>query len=113
MSARLDYYAVLGVARTASADEIKTAFREKAKAFHPDGNGGKGDPERFSLVTEAYEALRDSERRAKYDASFYDPPPEEARAKPIDPICCSKCGKVTAQPRYAAYWTVVSAVIGT
>lgn len=113
MSARLDYYAVLGVDQTATADELKTAFREKAKAFHPDGSNGEGDPERFSRVTEAYEVLRDPERRARYDASFYDPPPKEARAKPIDPICCSKCGKVTAQPRYAVYWTVVSALIVT
>jgi hypothetical protein len=63
-----DYYARLGVRPSASAEEIRTAFRERARATHPDRN--PGDPaaaERFQRVKEAYQVLRDPERRARYD----------------------------------------------
>ena len=111
--AAADFYELLGLVRSATAEEIKSAYRGRAKAYHPDGNGGGGDPERFSRLAEAYETLNDPERRAQYDASFYDPPQDAAQSKPLDPILCSACGRVTAQPRYAVFWTVVSAVIVT
>ncbi len=63
-----DYYAVLGVAKTASGREIKTAFRRLAQQYHPDAN--EGDPtaeERFKDITEAYEVLGDKEQRREYD----------------------------------------------
>ncbi|MCZ6707677.1 MAG: molecular chaperone DnaJ [Chloroflexi bacterium] len=62
-----DYYEVLGVARTASNEELKQAFRKLAMKFHPDRNKEADAAERFKEVGEAYEILSDAQKRAKYD----------------------------------------------
>lgn len=67
MPAKRDYYEVLGVARDASGEEIKRAYRKLAFKYHPDHNGEDGASERFKEVTEAYEALSDPEKRSLYD----------------------------------------------
>ncbi|MBI1385440.1 MAG: molecular chaperone DnaJ [Rhizobiales bacterium] len=66
--AKRDYYDVLGVSRTASEQELKSAFRTLAKELHPDKNPDKPDAEkRFKEINEAYETLKDPQRRAAYD----------------------------------------------
>jgi curved DNA-binding protein len=63
-----DYYAALGVPRDASADDIKRAYRKLARKYHPDVSKEPEAERRFKEVAEAYEALKDPERRAAYDA---------------------------------------------
>lgn len=68
MAEKRDYYEVLGVQRGAGEDEIKKAYRQAAKKYHPDLHPGDKDcEEKFKEVNEAYEVLSDSEKRARYD----------------------------------------------
>src|SRR6187397_306711 len=63
-----DYYEVLGVPRTASAQDIRKEYRKLARKFHPDVNqGDKSAEEKFKDINEAYEVLSDAEKRKKYD----------------------------------------------
>ena len=64
-----DYYDILGVGRGASDEEIKKAFRQKAKQYHPDINKDDKEAEaKFKEVNEAYSVLSDKEKRSQYDA---------------------------------------------
>ena len=68
MAQKRDYYEVLGVGKTASADEIKKAYRSLAKKYHPDLNPGDKEAEgKFKEVNEAYDVLSDEGKRQKYD----------------------------------------------
>ena len=62
-----DYYEVLGLSDTASADEIKSAYRRLARKYHPDVSKEKNAEERFKSINEAYEALKDPDKRKAYD----------------------------------------------
>ncbi len=67
MSAKRDYYEVLGVGRDAEADEIKSQYRKLALKFHPDRNKSADAPEHFKEIAEAYAVLSDPEKRQLYD----------------------------------------------
>src|SRR3990167_2090673 len=65
---KADYYKVLGVERSATTDEIKTAYRKLAMKYHPDRNpDNKNAEEKFKEATEAYEVLGDTQKRTQYD----------------------------------------------
>lgn len=71
--AKRDYYEVLEVSKTASADEIKKAYRKKAIQYHPDKNpGDKEAEEKFKEAAEAYDVLSNPDKRAKYDQFGFD-----------------------------------------
>ena len=65
-----DYYAILGVPRNATPEEIKEAYRRLAKEYHPDKNPSPEAEERFKLINEAYQVLSDPAKRAEYDALY-------------------------------------------
>lgn len=96
----------------ASVAEIKVSFRRLAKKFHPDRNHKPDAAVRFQELTEAFRILSDSAARAKYDHAENA---RQERAPPADvnPVACSLCGKVTAQPRYLVFRYVMSALVVT
>src|SRR5580704_14126958 len=81
-----DYYGVLGVKKTASADEIRKAFRKAARKYHPDVNPNNKKEEKFKEISEANDVLSDAKKRKVYDQlGFYsdniDPAAAEAAAR--------------------------------
>src|SRR3954462_9664771 len=77
-----DYYGILGVARDASGDDIKTSYRKLARKYQPDVSKEKDAEERFKEVSEAYETLKDPEKRAAYDELGTHRPGQDFRPPP-------------------------------
>src|SRR5690349_13513431 len=77
-----DYYETLGVARGASDEEIKKAYRRLARKFHPDVSKEANAKEKFQEVSEAYETLKDKEKRAAYDSLGSHRPGQDFRPPP-------------------------------
>jgi DnaJ-class molecular chaperone len=74
MNIKKDYYKILGISETASQDEIKRAYRELAKKYHPDRNqGDKKAAEKFKEISEAYSVLSDEKKRKEYDTLRKNP----------------------------------------
>lgn len=111
------YYALLGVSSNASASDIKTAFRQRAKQLHPDHNNSPNAAREFQRLNEAYEILINPETRAAYDISGVEIPQYETHGEeplePQEPLVCSMCQKVTAQPRYVIFYNVKSFFVVT
>lgn len=72
--AKRDYYEVLGLTKGASQDEIKRAYRQLAKKYHPDVNKEPGAEEKFKEINEAYDTLSDEQKKARYDQFGFDDP---------------------------------------
>ena len=77
-----DYYAILGLKKDASADDIKNAYRRLARKYHPDVSKEKDAEEKFKEMAEAYETLKDPEKRAAYDQLGSHAPGQEFRPPP-------------------------------
>jgi len=77
-----DYYSVLGVARTAGEAEIKSAYRKLARKYHPDVSKEKNAEERFKDIAEAYQTLKDTEKRAAYDQLGKQQPGQDFKPPP-------------------------------
>lgn len=120
------YYRVLGIRATATAEEIKQAYRAKAKALHPDLNRGADTTAAFQQVNEAYSVLSDPSQRAGYDeagnpgATTASRPTSARAAAParpstvdIEPYTCVDCGCVSPKLRHVLYTQVISYLIGS
>ena len=112
----VDYYGVLRVPKTATAEDIKDAYRLRAKELHPDRNRANDATARFQQLQEAYSVLGSPERRALYDkgdvAAAIDPA-TKATEVVFEPVPCGACGCISAQPRFVQYDRVISVVFAS
>lgn len=109
------YYATLQSSVHASDDELRASYRKLAKIHHPDVNPKATAGDQFKKISEAYAILSDADQRARYDAECFLADDLEAAGSDkrqgqaaFQPLKCSKCSKVTAQPRFAVFWQVYS-----
>lgn len=116
MSSHPDYYLILGVPKTANEAEIKSAYRQLVKKWHPDVNSTKEATAKSQEINDAYSVLGSPERRALYDSGNYAAavdPATRATEADFDPVTCNGCGAISAQPRYVRYVRVISVAIAS
>jgi hypothetical protein len=110
------YYKTLGVDVNASPSVIKAAYRTLAMELHPDRNPTTDTTAKFQDLQEAYAVLSDENLRQQYDADNSIPSAandsSEGVYRPFEPIVCSRCNAVTAQPRFKVFYTVYGYVFG-
>lgn len=110
------YYKYLGVRPDAPISVIKAAYRALAMELHPDRNKDKSTTAQFQTLQEAYAVLSDEQLRRKYDADSsvpdIDTNNDHRNQKPLEPVVCSKCNAVTAQPRFKVFYTVFGYILG-
>lgn len=109
------FYAVLGVDTEADGASIKAAYRRRAMELHPDRNTSASATSQFQHLNEAYAVLSEPESRAEYDTMSVEAA-EEGSAETFEvpePIVCSRCGKVSAQPRYVIFLKAKSFLVFT
>ncbi|WP_082462759.1 J domain-containing protein [Sphingobium sp. Leaf26] len=109
------FYATLELDSSASAADIKSAYRRLAKEYHPDTGRVRDGGARFQQIGAAYEILGDAEKRADYDnlSEQADQADYSEKRRPLSPIRCGTCRQITAQPRYIIFWRVISVVLAT
>lgn len=108
------HYTVLGVKTDATQSDIKKAYRRLSLEVHPDVNTDSNAHEMFVRLNSAYEILGNCQARSEYDAQCIEVPGSNAttdansKDAPLEPIRCSVCNCVTAQPRYVVFWEIIS-----
>ncbi|KTB84341.1 hypothetical protein AO069_23385 [Pseudomonas syringae pv. syringae PD2774] len=108
------YYAALGLTSIVSAEQIKAAYRRRAMELHPDRNPGGNTTQLFQFLNEAYAVLSDPVSKSLYDTQTIDGSAVEPETSKVpDPIVCSVCAKVSAQPRVVVFRTVKSFLLLT
>jgi hypothetical protein len=110
------FYEKLGVQENATHEEIKRAYRLKAKALHPDVNKTRDTTREFQELQEAYSVLGSPERRKLYDEGnevAAKSPETKATEADFDPFPCTSCQQISAQPRFISFYWVTSFIFFT
>lgn len=110
------YYQLLGIPPGSNISTIKAAYRKRAIYLHPDKNPGKDTTKQFQALQQAYDVLSDQRQREQYDAECSVPsaePSREEQPQKVEPIYCSVCHKVSAQPRYRVFYYIISYLFGS
>lgn len=122
----LGYYQALGILSDASQTIVKAVYRARAMELHPDRNKATSATKQFQELQRAYDVLSDTKARAAYDAqgstatatstssaqSAAESTRDSASAGRFEPIVCSRCATVSAQPRYRVFHSVIGYVVG-
>ena len=104
-------YRALGIMPNADQEEIKNAYRRLAKETHPD-TSSDASAFQFHKIYNAYKVLSDAHARERYDRRFAQDD-EDYSWLGIKPVCCSRCGSMTAQPRKLSFERVYSAIFAS